>query len=101
MDSAKVFRALLCVIVRRLPLPDNFVYEIVLAENLVEHHLDVVAGVPVAVVVEAAGLLEHAGQFDAARAHEVDVGLRRFVAVLERSASPSSRPRRLRSCDWS
>src|SRR2546422_10216301 len=29
-----------------------------------DHDLDVVAGVPVAVVVEAAGLLEHAGQLD-------------------------------------
>ena len=31
-------------------------------------------GVPVAVVVEGAGLLEHAGEFDAARAQVVDVG---------------------------
>jgi hypothetical protein len=32
------------------------------------------AGVPVAVVVERASLFENAGQFNAARAHEVDVG---------------------------
>ncbi len=38
---------------------------------------------PVAVVVEAAGLLEHAGQLDAARPHVVDVSLRAGVAVLE------------------
>ena len=38
---------------------------------------------PVAVVVEAAGLLEDAGQFDAARAHELDVGLGGLVAILE------------------
>jgi hypothetical protein len=55
----------------------------VLAENLVEHDFDVVAGVPVAVVIEAAGFLEHAVQFDAARAHVLDVGLGRFVAVFE------------------
>ena len=37
---------------------------------------DVVAGVPVAVIIEAAGFLEHAMQFNAARAHVIDVGLR-------------------------
>ena len=41
------------------------------------------AGVPVAVIVEAAGFLQHAVQFDAARAHVVDVGLGRFVTVFE------------------
>ena len=39
--------------------------------------------VPVAVIVKAAGLLEHAGELDAARAHVVDVGLCAGVAVLE------------------
>ena len=34
-------------------------------------------------MLEAAGSLEYAGQFDAARAHVVDVGLRAGVAVLE------------------
>ena len=40
-------------------------------------------GVPVAVVVEAAGLLEDAGEFDAAGAHVVDVGTGALVAVLK------------------
>ena len=40
-------------------------------------------GVPVAVVVEAAGLFEHAGQFHAARAHVVDIGAGAVVAVLK------------------
>lgn len=44
---------------------------------------DVVAGVPVAVIIEAAGFLEDAVQLDAAGAHVVDVGLGRFVAVGE------------------
>ena len=52
------------------PLPNDFVLEIILPKDLVEHDLDVVAGVPVAVVVEAAGLFEDAGELDAARAHE-------------------------------
>ena len=47
--------------------------EIIFAENLVEHHLDVVAGVPVAVVIKAAGLFEDAGELHAARAHVVNV----------------------------
>jgi hypothetical protein len=42
-----------------------------------------VAGVPVAVVIEAASFLEHAMQLDAARPHIFDVSLGRFVAVFE------------------
>jgi len=38
---------------------------------------------PVAVVVGAAGLFEDARRFHTARAHEVNVGLRAGVAVLE------------------
>jgi len=41
--------------VRGLSLPNNFVNELILAENLVEHDFDVMAGVPITVVVEAAG----------------------------------------------
>jgi len=40
-------------------------------------------GVPVAVVVESAGLLEQAGELHAAGAHGFDVGLRAGVAVFE------------------
>jgi hypothetical protein len=39
--------------------------------------------VPVAVVVKAAGFLEHAVERDAARAHVLDVRLGRFVAIFE------------------
>jgi hypothetical protein len=60
-----------------------FIDETIRADDLVEHHLDVLAGVPVAVVVEAPALLEHARKLDAARAHVVDVRLRGGVAVLE------------------
>jgi hypothetical protein len=42
-------------------------------------------GVPVAVVVEAAGFLEDAGELDAAGTHVVDVGCRGGVAVFEGS----------------
>jgi hypothetical protein len=52
-------------------------------ENLVEHDLDVVACVPVAVVIKAAGLFEHARHLDATRADEFDIGLGRGVAVLK------------------
>ena len=72
-------RVALCV----AALPDDLVDEIVLAKNLVQHHLHVMRGVPVAVVVEAAGLLEDAGELDAAGPHVVDVGLRGGVAVFE------------------
>ncbi len=42
-------------------------------------------GVPVAVVIKAAGLFEDAGQFHAARAHVVNVGAGGFVAVFKRA----------------
>jgi hypothetical protein len=62
--------------------------KIIFSENLVEHNFDVMAGVPVAVVIKAAGLFESVGKFDAAWAHEVNVGLSAlserniFLAVL-------------------
>jgi hypothetical protein len=55
--------------------PDDFVLKIILPENLVEHDLDEVAGVPVAVVIKAAGLFEEAGELHIARAHTVNVSL--------------------------
>src|SRR6266481_1516036 len=54
-------------------LPDDFVSKEVLAENLVEHDFDIMTGVPIAVVVEAAGFLQNTVQLDATRAHKLDV----------------------------
>ena len=56
-------------------MPDDFALKIIFAENLVEHHLDVMAGVPVAVVIKAAGLFEDAGHLRATRPHVVNVSL--------------------------
>jgi len=67
----------------RLPLPDNFVDEFRFTEDLIEHHLDVMAGVPVAVVIETASLFQYPRNFDAARTHELDVCLRGFVPVFK------------------
>ena len=39
--------------------PHDFISEKVLPKDLIKHNFDVMAGVPVAVVVEAAGFLEH------------------------------------------
>ncbi len=83
MDATKVLRALADVAFRVAALPHNLVDEIILAENLVEHDFDVMAGVPIAVVVEAPGFLEHTMQLDTARAHVLDVSLGRFVPVSE------------------
>jgi hypothetical protein len=55
--------------------------KIIFAEN--RHGFDVVAGVPVAVVIKAAGLFEDAGQLHAARADVVNVGAGGFVAVFK------------------
>src|ERR1039458_3566921 len=64
-------------------MPDNLALEIVFAKNLIQHHLDVMAGVPVAVIVKAASLLENPRQLHAAGAHELDVSLRGFMAVVK------------------
>ena len=64
-------------------LPDYLVPELVLSEDLVKHDLDVVARVPVAMVVEGAGFLEDACELEAAGPHEFDVGLGGGVSVLE------------------
>ena len=57
--------------------------KIIFPENLVEHDFDVMAGVPVAVVIKAAGLFEDAGQLHAARAHVVNVSLGVLVPVFK------------------
>src|SRR5271157_1179753 len=69
-----------CVVAVRIasgarPLPNYFILEIVLAENLVEHHLHIVAGVPVAVIIETACLLQNPRHLHAAWPHEFNVGL--------------------------
>ena len=58
MHTAIMLRALFSVAVRVRSFPDDLVLKLVLAKNLVEHDFDVVAGVPIAVIVEAAGLLQ-------------------------------------------
>jgi len=60
---------------------ENFILKIIFAENW--HDLDVVVGVPVAVVIKAAGLFEDAGELHAARAHVVNVSLGVLVAVFK------------------
>ncbi|MBN1508156.1 MAG: hypothetical protein JW955_14995 [Sedimentisphaerales bacterium] len=60
-------------IVGMAALPNDLVRETVLSEDLIEHDFDVVGGMPVAVVVEGAGLLEDSAELDATGAHEVDV----------------------------
>src|ERR1019366_3266774 len=64
-------------------LPHNLVLEVIFPKHLVKHLLDVVAGVPVAVIVKATRLLEHPRQFHTAGPHEVDIRLCRFVAIFK------------------
>ena len=68
---------------RVISLPNNFVLKVIFPENLVEHDLDVVAGVPVAVVIKAAGLFEDAGELHAARAQIVNVSLGVLVVAFK------------------
>src|ERR1035438_8099307 len=81
MDVSKSMR----VTVGGRSLPYDLILEIVLPENLVEHDLDVMGGVPVAVVVEAAGLFEDAGQLFATRPHVINVSPGVLVPVFKRT----------------
>ena len=83
MHSAIMLRALFSVAVRVRSFPDDLVNELVLAENLVEHDFDVVAGVPVAVVVKASGFFQHAMQLHTTWAHELHVSLRGCMSIFE------------------
>lgn len=69
-----------------LALPNDFINELVLAEDLIHHNFDVMGSVPIAVIVEGACILENAVQFYATGPHEIDIGLRRCVPVLERAS---------------
>jgi hypothetical protein len=60
MNTAEMLRSLLRVIVRGLPFPNDLVDEIVFAENLVEHHLNVVTRMPIAMIIESACRLKNA-----------------------------------------
>src|SRR5260370_33946851 len=83
VQSPEVFRALLGIAVAALALPDDLILKIILTENLIEHHFDIVCRVPIAVIVETPSLLEDAPQFNAARSHELDIRLRAGVAIIE------------------
>jgi hypothetical protein len=44
------------VVVCARSFPNDFVLEIIFAKDFIEHHLDVMTGVPVAMVIETPGL---------------------------------------------
>ena len=66
-----------------LAFPDYLVDEIILSENLVQHDLDIMRGVPIAVVIKRPCILQNAGYFHTTRPHDVDVGSRRFVPIFK------------------
>src|SRR5665213_233077 len=68
---------------RESALPDHFVLEIVLPKYLIQHDLNVMGGVPVAVVVERPRLFQDSCDFHATRTHVLDVSFCRFVSVLK------------------
>jgi len=74
----------LCTAMCAGSLPDNLILKVVLPEYLIQHHLHIVARVPVAVIVKTPRLLQHPRQFHAPRPHVVDVRLRARVPILER-----------------
>ena len=78
--------------------PNDLVEETALAEDLIEHDLDVMGSVPIAMAVEASRGLQDAVQLDAPRPHEVEVGRGGRVAVGEGAFLPRLAARGLRSC---
>ena len=68
---------------RARSFPNNLVLKIILAKDSIQHCFDVMAGVPVAVIIKAAGRFEDARQLFAARAHVVNVSRGGFVAVVK------------------
>ena len=78
-----VGKAIECQPFCKSSMPDDFGLEVLLAEDLIEHYLDVMAGVPIAMQIEAAGFFEYPRQFHAAGAHELDVGSRGFMAIFK------------------
>jgi len=72
------------VIMCACALPNDLILEVVFPEYPIEHYLDVMAGVPVAVIVKAAGFFEYPRQLHATGPHEFDIGLRGFMAVVKR-----------------
>jgi hypothetical protein len=61
----------------------RFILETAFTQNLIQHDLDVMRSVPIAVVVETASFLQDASQLHAAGPHEIDVRFCGFVTVLE------------------
>jgi hypothetical protein len=57
-------------------LPNNVVLKVILANYLIEHNLNIVAGVPIAVIIKTACFLEDARQLNASWAHKLNVCLR-------------------------
>ena len=80
------------IVVCARPLPHDFVLKVIFAKNVIEHHFDVMAGVPVTVIIKAAGLFEHTRQLFAARPHVINVSLGGFVAVVESPLLARFRP---------
>src|SRR4051812_6948011 len=69
---------------RHVASPDDFALETRFPHQPVEHHPDVMAGVPVAMIEETPGRLEDASKLLASGEHELDIGFVRGVAILER-----------------
>src|SRR6266550_9302552 len=84
MQSPEMLTALLGIVVRGLTLPNNFIDEVVLPKDHIQHHLHIMRGMPVAMVVKRARFLQNTRNLDASRPHEVDIRLRRLVPILKR-----------------
>lgn len=73
-------------------LPDDLVLKIVRAEDPIESHFDVVAGVPIAMEIEAARSLENAVELTHSRLDETKICLNALVPVFEGPALSSLAP---------
>src|SRR5271167_2999936 len=83
MQSPKMLAALFGVVVRGLTLPNDLVNKVVLPKDHIQHDLNVMRGVPVAVIVKRSRLLQDSRYLDTPRPHKFDVRLSRFVTILK------------------
>ncbi len=65
-------------------LPDKLSLELIASKYLIQHDLDIMRSVPVAVEIKRPGFLKHPVQFNASRPHKLDIRLRRGVPVFKR-----------------
>ena len=59
------------VVMRSRAPPRYFVLELIFTEHLITHYLDIMAGMPITMTIEAPGVFEHTGKLYTSRPPEI------------------------------